>query len=125
MACLLLDENISPVVADQIVRMEPSARILALAHWNNGEFLGTDDDLVLTAAALDKHTLVTFDLKTIVPILKTWGDDGKSHGGVILIDDKSIASNDFGRLVRAISQAWRQLRDVDFTDRTMFLRPSP
>jgi hypothetical protein len=124
MASLLLDENISPVVAREILRKEPAARVGSISEWRNGEFQSSDDETTLTAAAEDTLALVTFDLSTIVPILRVWVEEGRSHAGVIFIDDKSIANDNFGSLIKAVLQAWRRLREVDFTDGVRFLRSS-
>jgi hypothetical protein len=103
---LLLDEHIRPGVAEQIVAKDPAARVLSIHHWHDGEFLSTDDEIILEAAYRESLTLVTFDQSTIRPVLKVWGEQGQTHGGIIFIDDKSIAQNDFGGLVKAIRRMW-------------------
>lgn len=123
MASFLLDENIPPVVAEQVLRKEPTARIVSIHRWRNGEFLSVEDEIILQEAFQEKLTLITFDLSTIQPLLKIWGEEGRTHGGVIFIDDKSIASNDYGALVKAILQAWKRLEEADFTDGVLFLQP--
>jgi len=122
MASFLLDENISPAVAEQVLRKEPTARIVSIRQWRNGEFLSVEDAIILEAAYQESLTLVTFDLSTIRPLLKIWGEEGRSHAGVVFIDDKSIASNDYGALVKAILQAWERLKSTDFTDGVLFLQ---
>lgn len=122
MASFLLDENISPVVAEQILRKQPTARILSLHRWHHGVFLSVEDDIILQAAYQEQLTLVTFDLSTILPLLKVWGEEGRPHGGVIFIDDKSIAGNDYGALVKAIIRTWERMQDIDFTDGVLFLQ---
>jgi hypothetical protein len=123
MASFLLDENISPVVARQIAQKNPDARIASIHSWHNGELLSVEDEIILQVALQEKLTLVTFDLSTIQPLLKTWAEDGRSHAGVIFIDDKSIANNNYGMLVKAMLQVWERLKDVDFTDGVLFLKP--
>ena len=123
MLSLLLDEHIRPIVAKQIVAKDPTVRVLSIHQWHDGEFLSTDDEIILEAAYRENLTLVTFDQSTIRPVLKVWGEQGQSHGGVIFIDDKSIAQNDYGGLVKAILSLWKQMQDVDFTDGVLFLQP--
>ena len=122
MLSLLLDEHIAPVVAEQVAAKDPTARITSIQLWHAGEFLHTDDDIILEAAYQEKVTLVTFDQSTIRPVLKEWGEQGRSHGGVIFIDEKSIAQNDYGGLVGALLGVWRQKREADFTDVVLFLQ---
>lgn len=123
MLSLLLDEHIAAVVAEQIVAKNPTVQIVSLHHWHAGEFLSTDDAIILEAAYQEQQTLVTFDQSTIRPLLKEWGEQGRSHGGVIFVDDKSLASNDYGGLVKALLAVWDQMQAVDFTDGVLFLQP--
>lgn len=122
MASFLLDENISPAITEQILRKAPDARIISIRHWRDGEFLSVDDAIILEAAYQENLILVTFDLSTIRPLLQAWGEEGRSHAGVVFIDDKSIAGNDYGALVKAILQVWERLKSTDFTDGVLFLQ---
>ena len=123
MASFLLDENVSPIVAEQIVSKDPLARVSSMQRFRGGELLGVEDEAILQVAFQEKLTLITFDLSTIKPLLKTWADEGRSHAGVIFIDDKTIAGNDYGVLTMAILQVWNRLKDIDFTDGVLFLQP--
>ena len=58
------------------------------------------DDAILLAAAGANLTLVTYDQRTIVPLLVEWGLAGVDHTGVISVDNKAIPPHDFGALVR-------------------------
>ena len=122
MLTLLLDEHIAPIVAEQVAAKDVTARIVSIHRWHGGEFLHTEDDLILEAAHREQVTLVTFDQSTIRPVLKEWGEQGRSHGGVIFIDEKSIAQNDYGGLVKALLAVWRQMHEADFTDVVLFLQ---
>jgi len=61
-----------------------------MAEWENGEFIGQPDSICLQQAALNGLTLVTYDRRTIPPLLKTWAEQGRAHGGVIFVDEKTI-----------------------------------
>jgi len=123
MLSLLLDEHIAPIIAEQVAAKDAKARIASIHRWHGGEFLHTDDDIILEAAYREQVTLVTFDQSTIRPVLKEWGEQGRSHGGVIFIDEKSIAQNDYGGLVKALLAVWRQMSEADFMDVVLFLQP--
>src|SRR5678816_3395111 len=86
MLTLLLDEHIAPIVAEQAAAKVATARIISIHRWQDGAFLNTPDEIILEAAYQEKITLVTFDQSTIRPVLKEWGEQGRSHGGVIFID---------------------------------------
>lgn len=43
---------------------------------------------------------MTCDQRTIVPLLKGWDEAGTAYGGVIFVDEKAVAPNDFGGLMR-------------------------
>jgi len=76
----------------------------------------------LLEAAKQRLTLVTYDRRTIPPLLKLWAEEGRSHGGVIFVDEKTISPADIGGLVRALISLAREVGEVDWTDQVYFLR---
>jgi hypothetical protein len=119
---LLLDEHISPDVAGGLRRRNPAVEIHTMAAWESGRFLGLDDRACLLQAAAQQLTLVTYDRRTIPPLLKTWAEEERSHGGVIFVDEKTISPADIGGLVRALTQLARETGDSDWSNRIFFLR---
>jgi len=122
MLALLLDEHISPAVAEQLNRKHAGIRVIALRDWHAGRFLGATDPLILSEAASEGQTLVTYDQRTIRPLLKSWAEQGVDHGGVVFVDEKTIAPQDFGGLVKAIGQLWKSERKANWRNRVVFLR---
>lgn len=118
---LLLDEHISPAVARGLSAARGELTVAALREWQAGAWLEASDALRLQAAASDGWTLVTYDLRTIPPLLKEWGEQGIAHGGVVLVDERSIAPSDFGGLIRALERLAAALGDADWRDRVVFL----
>jgi hypothetical protein len=84
--------------------------------------MGLTDDLIMAAAAAQKLTLVTYDRKTVPPLLKAWAESGRDHGGVIFVDEKTIAPSDIGGLVRALQKLAREFAKADWANRVLFLR---
>ena len=119
---LLLDEHISPTVADVLRRRDRSLVVSRLSEWKDGEFLGQPDSACLQQAAAQGLTLVTYDRRTIPPLLKAWGEEERKHRGVIFVDEKTISPADMGGLVRALSNLFRETAKWDWTDRVCFLR---
>ena len=119
---LLLDEHISPDVAAGLRRRNRSLVVHCLGEWENGNFLGQEDSICLQAAAAEALTLVTYDRRTFPPLLKTWAEAGRNHGGVIFVDEKTISPADIGGLVRALSDLARETWKWDWTDRVYFVR---
>ena len=118
---LLLDEHISPQVVDGLRRRNPKVQVFCMRDWKNGRFIGADDDLILVEAAAQGLSLVTYDQRTIRPILKQWAEEGRAHAGVIFIDDKTILPGDIGRLVRALVELVSESQRWDWRDRVVFL----
>lgn len=85
MLSFLLDEHISPTVAEQIREKRPGVAIFSLLFWQEGKYLGLDDEIILKAARESKLTLVTYDQNTIPQILVQWGESSISHNGIIFI----------------------------------------
>ena len=119
---LLLDEHISPGVAQSMRRRDRNIAVFALADWEQGNFLGQEDSTCLQEAALQKLTLVTHDRRTIPLLLKNWAEEGRQHAGVIFVDEKTISPADIGSLVQSLTQLMKEARDWDWTDRICFLR---
>jgi hypothetical protein len=119
---LLLDEHISPGVAAGLRRRSRALTIHTMQEWENGSFLGQDDAACLEAAGRQRLPLVTYDRRTIPPLLKVWAEEGRAHAGVIFVDDKTVSPADVGGLVVALTGLAREMRTWDWTDRICFLR---
>jgi hypothetical protein len=48
------------------------------------------------------------DRRTIPLLLKIWAEAGREHGGVIIIDDKTISPSNISGQVRALSNVVRE-----------------
>ena len=119
---LLLDEHISPDVAAGLSRRAPGLVIRSMVEWEGGDFLGQDDSVCLQEAFVQGLTLVTYDRRTIPPLLKRWAEEVHSHAGVIFVDEKTISPADLGGLVKALAILAKQTRTWDWTNRILFLR---
>lgn len=122
---LLTDEQISPAVARQVSRRCRGLRIVALQTWEGGHFLSADDERLLQEAHRQRLTLVTFDLRTIPPLLRRWAEQGLDHSGVVLVDERTLAQNDLGGLVAALGVVWKEQGTLDWMNRVVFLRSHP
>jgi hypothetical protein len=120
----LLDEHISPRVATQISKQSMDIVIFSLQRWQDGAFLQMDDTPLLRAAVQEGLTLVTYDRRTIPTLLFDWGQAGIAHGGVIFIDERSIAQKDVGGLVRALIAFWSAYNHWDWHNRLGYLKAS-
>jgi hypothetical protein len=119
---LLLDEHISPVVAGVLRRRHRALQVVCMAEWEDGAFLGQPDSALLQQAAGQGLTLITYDRRTIPPVLKTWAEEGRRHGGVIFVDEKTVPLSDVGGLVRALGNLWRKTAKWNWADRIYFVR---
>jgi len=122
---LLLDEHISPDVAGGLRRRRRLLVVYGMAEWEGGDFLGKDDSACLLEAAKQGLTLVTYDRRTIPPVLKAWAEEGRPHAGVIFVDEKTISPANIGGLVRALIHLSKETGKCDWTDRVYFLRRQP
>ena len=119
---LLLDEHISPEVKNGVQRRNRSLVIHSIVEWDSGNFLGTEDSVCLLEAAKQRLTLVTYDRRTIPPLLKLWAEEERSHGGVIFVDEKTISPADIGGLVRALISLADEVGEMNWTNQVYFLR---
>ena len=122
---LLLDENISQTIAAQVKHHRPALAIESVHTWRGGAFEGRPARSLLQATREEGLTLVTYDQKTIPPLLAELYAEGESHAGVMFVDDQTIPSSDFGTLTRALILLWERRGDEDWQDRIGFLeKPS-
>ena len=119
---LLTDEQISPAVSRQAPSRYRGIRIQAIRGWEGGHFLSAPDEVVLREAHKQRLTLVTFDLKTIPPLLRLWAEQGIDHGGVVLVDERTFAQNDIGGLIAGLCALWKAEADSLWTNRVVYLR---
>jgi hypothetical protein len=119
---LILDEHISPDVANGLRRHNRALEVRYMVEWERGRFLGQDDRSCLREAAVQSLTLVTYDRRTIPPLLKTWAEEERTHGGVIFVDEKTISPSDIGGLVRALTSLARKTDSWDWRNRIYLVR---
>jgi hypothetical protein len=84
--------------------------------------MGDTDESILAAAAAEGLTLVTYDQKTIMRILVQYGYIGVDHGGVIFIDDLSIAAHGFSGINQALTALRNAGHDQSWANAVSFLR---
>jgi hypothetical protein len=119
---LLLDEHISPDAADSLRHRNRAIEIHSMVDREDGCFLGQEDSACLREAAAQGVTLVTYDRRTIAPLLKAWAEEERTHGGVVFVDEKTISPADIGGLVWALTRLARETGKWDWTNRICFLR---
>ena len=119
---LLLDEHISPDVAEGLGRRNRAMAVRYIAEWEDANFLGQEDSACLQEAARQGLTLVTYDRRTIPPLLKAWSEEERKHGGVVFVDEKTISPADIGGLVWALTKLSKETGSWDWTNRVYFLR---
>lgn len=71
------------------------------------------------------RVFVSYDRQTIEPLLKRWADEGRHHGGVILVDEHTIAPYDVGNLLRALRSLLGESGEDDWRDRVIYLPRPP
>lgn len=119
---LLLDEHISPKVAIGLRLRNQSLVVYSMVEWEGGKFLGQEDAVCLKEAIAKGLTVVTYDQRTIPPLLKSWAEEGSHHAGVIFVDEKTVSPADIGGLVWALFEFAKEAGSWDWTDRVWFLR---
>ena len=124
MLAFLIDEQISHVIMEQLRSKRPDIRIESVQLWRKADLRGKADELVLAAAHEEGLTLVTYDQKTIPPILMELALREEHHSGVIFLDRNTIASDNVGALVKALIAFHDQYQSLPWEDLVMFLAPA-
>lgn len=68
---------------------------------------------------------MTYEENIIPSILIQWASEGRDHAGVIFINKRSIAQNDFGGQVRALLRLLKETHTQDWTNIIIHLSPDP
>ena len=87
-----------------------------------GKYLGADDKTVLQEVAKHNYVLVSYDLRTMQPVLKEFAEQEVSHAGVVLVDEKTTPPNNFGALARVLSSLAVANKTRNWENRVVFLR---
>lgn len=124
MLSLLTDAHISPIVAEQVRAKRPEIVIYNMQEWHDGAFLDEEDEVILAMALQESLTFVTYDQRTIPPILTRWAMEGRDHAGVVFVDDNSIAQEDLGGKVIALISLWESSHALDWTNAISYMKPN-
>ena len=68
--------------------------------------------------------MVTYDQKTIPPILIELAANGGHHSGVVFVDHNSIPSDNIGGLVQSLVAFYDRYEALEWADLVMFLSPT-
>ena len=120
---ILTDEQIDPDVAVAVKKRCRGFLAVSLFDWLDGHFVSASDEEVLREAARHGLTLLSFDLRTIPPLLRAWGERGVDHGGAIFVDRKSFSQNDIGGISKALVELWELQGKLDWKNRCFVLTP--
>ena len=110
---LLLDEHLSPVVAEQL----RARGIDAVAVSDRAELRGRDDPHILETAAAEARAVVTRNLRDFLPLDSQWASQGRRHAGIVCVtysrfpEDASF----IGRLTEALDEWVRSNPQVEGT----------
>ncbi len=121
---LLLDEHLSDDITVGMRAESAEVEVVSLREWQEGIYVGASDEVLLRAAYAQGTTLVTFDQRTIMPVLRDWGERGIAHGGVVFGSPYTFATNDFGGIGRALIRLWTEQGRLEWTNRAVYLRKS-
>ena len=81
-----LGGHISPVVARELASKRPEIDVIAVQAWEDGAHIGLPDMDLLQLAATQGLSLVTYDQRTIAPLLNTWGEGGVAAANALAMD---------------------------------------
>ena len=123
MLAILTDAHVSLSLAEQVKAKRPEITIHSLRRWRGGALLREEDAVILAAALEEGLTLLTYDQRTIVPLVTQWAAEGRDHAGVIFIDDRSISQVDVGGQLRALLYLWDVAHAQDWKNAVSYLKP--
>jgi Domain of unknown function (DUF5615) len=93
---LLLDEQISGKVAVSLQGHD------VLAVTDEPALRGLSDPDLFELAQGQERAVVTFNIPDFIALVHVFAQEGRSHRGLILVNQGRFPSNDFGRLAAAL-----------------------
>lgn len=121
---LLADENTSHRLVSACRRFAAEFPIVHIARWEDGAWLGLDDNGLLLCCADAGLTLVAFDRATLAWHAGQLTRSGRDHAGLILFR-RSVRSTDYGYQARLLARAWAESGDAwHWQSRIMYLPKS-
>lgn len=122
---LLLDIHIKPEIAAAVADRCLGSVVVSLRHWQGRKYRTAPDEVILQSANPQGLTLVTYDVRSIWPLLRTRAAANQPHAGVVFVDEKTISQQDFGGQIRSMVYIWNQRSDEDWRDVVAFLERAP
>jgi predicted nuclease of predicted toxin-antitoxin system len=102
-AAILLDEMLSPAIAEQLRQRGVDA--VALTEIQG--LAGISDEEVLTYAASENRVVVTRNVRDFVVLDRQWRDSGRFHAGIAYLDNQSFRQDRafVGKVVTALAHS--------------------
>ena|ERR1700683_3395262 len=118
---LLADENTSHRLISACQQLVP---IIHIARWQDGGWLGLDDDALLICCVEANLVLVSFDRSTLFWRAGQLLRDGHDYGGVILFRG-IVRAGDYGYQSRLLTTFWQsEGSNCDWQNRVVYLPKS-
>lgn len=114
---LLLDEHLSPRIADALV----AAGVDTVAVARRPDLLGHDDATLLAVATAEGCALVTRDVVDFTRLARELAADGRSHGGIVLVPSRARGAADIRALVRALRTLRKRVSSESLADSIRWL----
>ena len=116
---LLLDEMLSPAIAEQLRAKGHDAQAAAA----NPGLMGLSDEELLIGATEAGRSLVTANIKDFAPLDARYRAAGRSHAGLILLSSKTVPQDrTFVAVVIGALSALLSAGEGPLTGQVLFLR---
>ena len=117
---LLLDEHIDPKLVQLLGQRGIEA--VSMQEWRSGHYVGHPDHEILISMASEGLTLLSYDVHSMPELLDRLAEEEVTHGGIILVSERTIKQNALSALALALENLVNELGDVDWHNRMVFLR---
>lgn len=116
-ACFLLDEHLSPAIAEQLTRLSIDCAAVA----SRPDLRTLPDPDILEAAANERRILVTRNVGDFVRLDAAWSSTGRRHAGILCVTTRRFPEDSafIAALVKALT-AWTET-DRDLSGMHWFL----
>lgn len=120
---ILLETHIAKATLAALAKTAPMIEAEHLARWREGSLRNASDVDILAACHEERRVFVSFDLRTIPPLLRHWAAEGRDHSGVVFGDENTVRPNSPAEVAAALAALAAEIGDADTANMIRFLRP--
>ena len=119
---LLLDVHVAKATIGALRKVSPQIQAEHIAQWRGGALLQANDDEILSACHKESRVFLTYDMATILDLLRQYMAHERPHSGVVFADENTVKPNSPAEVASAVAALAKEIGIADTTNLVPYLR---